>query len=102
VNKQCKLNIRSPRVLDEATATRRRLEQALDEAEKKAHKNLALYKFMNFGYWAAIWTHLNRVGNFHRPNPFSDYVKLARKKGGELDAKTKLVAKAEEVSGSTE
>jgi len=35
VNKQCKLNIRSPRVLDEATATRRRLEQALDEAEKK-------------------------------------------------------------------
>ena len=76
--KQCKLSIPSPRVLDEATATRRQLEQALDEAEEKAHKNLALYKFMNFGYWAAIWTHLNRVGNFHRPNPFSDYVKLAR------------------------
>lgn len=77
--KQCKLNVRSPRVLKEPEATRRRLEQDLDEAEEKAHKNLALYKFMNFGYWAAIWTHLNRVGNFKRPNPFSIYAKLAKK-----------------------
>ena len=80
--KQCKLNIPSPRVLKEPEAIRRRLEQDLEEAEGKAHKNLALYKFMNFGYWAAIWMHLNRVGNFHRRNPFSDYVKLARKKRG--------------------
>lgn len=58
------------------------LERHLNEAEEKAHKSLSLYKFMNFGYWAAIWTHLNRVGKFHRPNPFTDYVKLARKKGG--------------------
>ena len=72
--KQCNLQTQY-----EAVATRKRMEQDLDEAERKAHRNLAIYKFMNFGYWAAIWTHLNRVGNFHRPNPFSDYVKLARK-----------------------
>jgi len=83
---QCKL----PNPVDEAVATRKRLEQDLEEAERKAHKNLAIYKFMNFGYWAAIWSHLNLVGNFHRPNPFSDYVKLARKKGGESDTKAKL------------
>ena len=73
--KQCNLQTQY-----EAVATRKRMEQDLDEAERKAHRNLAIYKFMNFGYWAAIWTHLNRVGNFHRPNPFSDYVKLARAK----------------------
>ena len=84
---QCKVSIPSPRVLNEPAAARERLKQALDEAEEKAHKNLARYKFMNFGYWAAIWAHLNRVGNFRRPNPFSVYVELARKKGGEFDAK---------------
>jgi len=94
---QCKL----PNPVDEAVATRERLEQDLEEAERKAHKNLAIYKFMNFGYWAAIWSHLNLVGNFHRPNPFSDYVKLARKKGGEID-RTKLVGKTKEVSEPTE
>lgn len=100
--KQCKLNMPPINAVDEALATRERLGRDLEEAERKAHKNLALYKFMNFGYWAAIWTHLNRVGNFHRRNPFSAYVKLATKKGGEFDTKTKLVAKAEEVSGPTE
>ena len=58
------------------------LEQALNEAEEKAHDNLARYKFHNFGYWAAIWVHINAVGKFHRPNPFADYVKLARTKRG--------------------
>jgi len=98
--KQCKLKLPIPQLnpVDEAVATRERLERDLNEAERKAHKNLALYKFMNFGYWAAIWTHLNRVGNFHRRNPFSDYVKLATKKGGEFDTKTKLVGKTKEVS----
>jgi hypothetical protein len=66
-------------------ATKESLEQALNEAEKKAHNNLARYKFMMFGYWAAIWTHLNRIGNFRRPNPFSAYVDLAILKGGKID-----------------
>jgi hypothetical protein len=84
---QC--HIPSPHVIREPAATRERLKLALNEAEEKAHKNLVRYKFMNFGYWAAIWQHLNRVGNFRRPNPFADYVKLARAKGGEIDAKRK-------------
>ncbi len=35
------------------------LEEALNEAEAKAWAALANYKFMMFGYWAAIWVHLN-------------------------------------------
>lgn len=96
MSKQCKLK------LPQASTIRARLEQDLAEAERKAHSNLARYKFMNFGYWAAIWVHLNQVGQFHKPNPFSDYVTLARKKGGAIDTKTKLGAKTEEVSGPKE
>jgi hypothetical protein len=74
--KECKLKPEiDPKVL------REELEKALDEAETKARENLAIYKFSNFGYWAAIWVHLNRIGQFNRPNPFVDYVKLARIKG---------------------
>ncbi len=75
MNKECKLKAEiDPKVLKED------LEKALDEAEKKAHENLAIYKFSNFGYWAGIWVHLNRIGQFHRPNPFSGYVDLAKTK----------------------
>jgi len=87
---QCKIkSIPSPHVIQEPAATRERLKLALDEAEEKAHKSLSQYKFMNFGYWAAIWIHLNRIGGFHRPNPFVHYVVMARKirKGGEIDIK---------------
>lgn len=58
----------------------------LDEAEKKAFDSLGRYKFSMFGYWAAIWVHLNRVGGLKRPNPFKEIVLLAR--GGQsLDKK---------------
>jgi len=53
------------------------LEFELNEAEAKAWRSLARYKFMMFGYWAAIWVHLNRIGNFNRPNPFHTLVDLA-------------------------
>jgi len=53
------------------------LEFELNEAEAKAWRSLARYKFMMFGYWAAIWVHLNRIGNFNRPNPFHPLVDLA-------------------------
>ena len=92
--KQCKLPVNTP--------TRQRLERELDEAEKKAHQNLARYKFHNFGYWAAVWVHLNRAGDFKRPNPFVDYVQLARKKGGEYDAKGKPECQAQTVSPAEE
>ena len=55
------------------------LKAELELAEEKAIKALAGYKFMMFGYWAAIWVHLNQVGQFNRPSPFAEYVKLARK-----------------------
>lgn len=55
-----------------------KLEAELEEAEHKAWDSLARYKFQMFGYWAAIWVHLNRVGGFKRPNPFAQLVRDAR------------------------
>lgn len=62
-------------------ATRNRLERDLDEAEAKAWDSLARYKFQMFGYWAAIWVHLNRIGDFRRRSPFKELVATARAKG---------------------
>lgn len=56
------------------------LEVELDQAEVKAWQSLANYKFMMFGYWAAMWVHFNRIGAFHRPNPFQPLVRLAASK----------------------
>ncbi len=50
----------------------------LAAAEAKAWESLAKYKFMMFGYWAAIWVHQNRVGRFKRPNPWQSLVRQAR------------------------
>lgn len=55
-----------------------RLEAELDEAESKAWDSLSRYKFQMFGYWAAIWVHLNRIGEFKRPNPWSKLVATAK------------------------
>ncbi|MBR2689232.1 MAG: hypothetical protein IKE42_15380 [Aquamicrobium sp.] len=57
-----------------------RLRAEMDEAEHKAWDSLARYKFQMFGYWAAIWVHLNRIGEFKRPNPWRDLVSEARRK----------------------
>lgn len=50
----------------------------LDEAERKAIDSLARYKFQMFGYWAAIWVHLNRLSGQNRPNPFRQLVTVAK------------------------
>ena len=55
------------------------LEEKLNEAERKAHDSLSRYEFMMFGYWAAVWVHLNKTGGLERPNPFREYVTLARR-----------------------
>lgn len=47
-------------------------------AERKAWDSLARYKFVMFGYWAAVWVHLNRLENRKAPNPFTALVKFAR------------------------
>lgn len=54
------------------------LEKELSHAEKKAWESLSKYKFQMFGYWAAIWVHLNRIGNFGRPNPWRALVHSAK------------------------
>jgi hypothetical protein len=54
------------------------LKKELEDAEAKAWKALSGYKFMMFGYWAAVWVHLNRVGKFRYKNPFKGLVKAAK------------------------
>lgn len=51
-----------------------RLQAEMDEAEEKVGR----YKFQMFGYWAAIWVHLNRISGFRRPSLWRDLVVLAR------------------------
>ncbi len=50
----------------------------IDIAERKAWDALARYKFMMFGYWAAIWVHLNRISGQKRENPWRDLVREAK------------------------
>ena len=49
------------------------------QAGEKALDSLSRYKFQMFGYWAAIWVHMNRLCDDPLPNLFSDIVKLAKK-----------------------
>jgi len=49
-----------------------------DEAYRKAIDSLARYKFVMFGYWAAVWVHLNRLSLTREPNPFNSLVVAAR------------------------
>ena len=58
------------------------IEDELCEAEIKAWKALARYKFWMFGYWGAIWVHLNRISGEKRPNPFKKLVGVAKKEVG--------------------
>lgn len=56
------------------------VEEKMHDAERKAWKALAGYKFLMFGYWCAIWVHLNQLQPKKSNNPFFDAVKLARSK----------------------
>lgn len=55
-----------------------KLIEELDSAEVHAWDALARYKFQMFGYWAAIWVHLNRITGAKRANPFCKLVRQAR------------------------
>ncbi len=48
------------------------------EAYDKAIDSLCRYKFMQFGYWAAIWVHLNQIDSDTEGNPFKKLVDCAR------------------------
>ena len=54
------------------------LEIERDTAEAKAWDSLARYKFQMFGYWAAIWVHMNRLCAEKKPSPFTSLVRNAR------------------------
>jgi hypothetical protein len=55
------------------------IERKKERARVKAITNLGRYKFMNFGYWAAVWIHLNQLSGKKTPSPFKDFVDLARR-----------------------
>ena len=55
------------------------IRNARDKAKREAIKNLARYKFSNFGYHAARWVTLNAIIGDRQPNPFKAFVDLARK-----------------------
>ena len=69
-------------------AIEKNLRSELKEAEHKAWVALGGYKFQMFGYWCAIWVHINKIGGFKEPNPWKDLVKLAKN-----SPKAKLAAK---------
>jgi len=48
------------------------------EAYESAIDSLARYKFMMFGYWAAIWVYLNQIDSEKEHNPFKELVEKAR------------------------
>ena len=49
------------------------------EAYEQAIDSLSRYKFMMFGYWAAIWIHLNQIDEHNKEgNPFRELVAKAR------------------------
>ncbi len=54
------------------------VEEQLREAEIKALDSLSRYKFMQFGYWAAIWVHLKHMSDKTHSSPFTALVKLAK------------------------
>jgi len=60
------------------------LQEKKQEALIKALDSLARYKFMMFGYHAALWVTLNSMDTHREKNPFTPLVNLARKlKGAE-------------------
>jgi hypothetical protein len=54
------------------------IQSHMDEAERKAWDALSRYKFVMFGYWAAIWVHWNRAGHMRAKNPFAYLVDHAK------------------------
>lgn len=54
------------------------IKEAKTNAKYKAIDSLTRYKFMMFGYWAAIWVELNKIDERKEPNPFKQLVLKAR------------------------
>lgn len=54
------------------------IKELKQEAWEKTIDSLSRYKFMMFGYWAAIWVHLNTISEVTEGNPFRSLVEKAR------------------------
>ncbi len=54
------------------------IDEAKREARWKAFDSLAKYKFIMFGYHAAMWVTLNKLDTHRESNPFTSLVLLAR------------------------
>jgi len=76
------------------------VEDERHNAEAKAWDALARYKFQMFGYWAAIWVHLNRLCMERQANPFRSLVTFARKRKPESPALAER--RAHEIGVSTD
>lgn len=50
-----------------------------DLAYARSIDSLSRYKFMMFGYWAALWVLFNQMSPTKQDNPFRAFVQLARK-----------------------
>lgn len=61
------------------------LVNARDKAKSDAIKNLARYKFSNFGYHAARWVTLNHLIGDKQGNPFKQLVEKAREMSESAD-----------------
>jgi hypothetical protein len=55
-----------------------RLKEHKQEALENSIDALARYKFMMFGYWSAIWVHLNQIDQDKEGSPFKALVEKAR------------------------
>ncbi len=54
------------------------IKDAKQEAFETAIDSLSRYKFMMFGYWAAIWIYLNQLDDQKEHNPFRELIVMAR------------------------
>lgn len=57
--------------------SRQLAKKSLAEAEANAWKQLAAGDFAKFGYWAGIWTYLNRVSGYHYDSPWMQLAEIA-------------------------
>jgi hypothetical protein len=63
---------------DDKNSLLNRIAEHKKEAFEQAIDSLSRYKFMMFGYWSAIWVHLNQIDKEKEVNPFRMLVEVAR------------------------
>ncbi len=76
--------INQDRLFDSEVKRLRVLKQELLE---NAIDSLSRYKFMMFGYYAAVWVNLNAIDTQQESNPFRELVEKAREMRINLEIK---------------